>query len=46
MLVRPTLVVTELATPLPMIDALIGRDVLAECLFLLDGPRNDFLLAF
>jgi hypothetical protein len=46
MLVRPTLLVTELAVPLPNLDALVGRDVLNECLFQLDGPGGQFLLAF
>jgi predicted aspartyl protease len=45
-LVRPTLVVTELAVPLPNLDVLIGRDVLDEGLFLLDGPSGWFLLGF
>jgi hypothetical protein len=46
MFVKPTLVVTELAAALPNIEVLIGQDVLAECLFLLDGPRGHFLLGF
>jgi hypothetical protein len=44
--VRPTLLVTELAVALPNINALVGRDVLDECLFLLDGPGRQFLLGF
>src|SRR5258707_115107 len=27
-------------------EALIGRDVLAQCRFLFNGPRNRFLLAY
>ena len=46
MFVKSTLLVTELATALPNIEALIGLDVLAECLFLLDGPGQQFLLGF
>src|SRR5438093_852397 len=46
MFVRPTLVVTELAVLLANLDGLIGRDILAECLFLLDGPGAQFLLGF
>jgi hypothetical protein len=46
MYVRPFLQVTELATPLPNIEALIGRDILAECLFQLDGPGAHFLLGW
>ncbi|MCI0461540.1 MAG: retroviral-like aspartic protease family protein [Gemmataceae bacterium] len=46
MFVKSTLVVTELATPLPNLEVLLGQDVLAECLFLLDGPRRHFLLGF
>jgi hypothetical protein len=44
--VRPTLLVTELAAPLPNLAVLIGRNVLAECLYLQDGPGGYFLLAF
>ncbi|MCI0462492.1 MAG: retroviral-like aspartic protease family protein [Gemmataceae bacterium] len=46
MFVKSTLVVTELAAALPNIEVLLGQDVLAECLFLLDGPRGHFLLGF
>ncbi len=46
MFVRSTLVVTELGVALPNIEVLIGRDILAECLFLLDGPGAQFLLGF
>jgi hypothetical protein len=46
MLVRPTLLVTELAVPLSNLHVLVGRDVLDECLFQLDGPGGQFLLAF
>jgi hypothetical protein len=46
MLVRPDLLVTELASNLPEIDVLIGMDVLAECLLILDGPGRRFTLAF
>jgi hypothetical protein len=46
MYVRPYLLVTELATPLPNLEVLIGRDILAECLFQQDGPGANFLLAW
>lgn len=46
MLVRPNLVVTELAAPLTNLDVLVGRDILDECLFQLDGPGKQFLLGF
>jgi hypothetical protein len=46
MYVRPYLLATELPVPLPNIEALIGRDILAECLFQLDGPGANFLLAW
>ncbi|HYT91618.1 MAG TPA: aspartyl protease family protein [Gemmataceae bacterium] len=45
-LVRPTLLVTELAVPLSNLEILVGRDVLDECLFGLDGPGGSFLLGF
>jgi len=45
-LVRPNLVVTELATALQKFDVLIGLDILSECLFILDGPGKQFTLAF
>jgi hypothetical protein len=35
-----------LPTLLPDIELLIGRDVLSECLFQLDGPGSQFLLAW
>jgi hypothetical protein len=44
MYVRPYLMVTELGTSLPNLEALIGRDILRECLFQQDGPGDDFLL--
>ncbi len=46
MLVRSTLLVSELATALPSIEALIGLDILTECLFGIDGPGEHFLLGF
>jgi hypothetical protein len=45
-LVRDHLTVMELAHPLPNLDALVGRDVLAECLLIIDGPGKQFTLAF
>jgi hypothetical protein len=46
MLVRDQLIVMELTQALPNIDALIGRDILNDCLFILDGPGKQFTLAF
>jgi hypothetical protein len=40
------LIVAELTQALPNIDALIGRDILNDCLFILDGPGQQFTLAF
>jgi Aspartyl protease len=45
-LVLSDLVVMEAVTPLDDVDALVGRDVLAECLLIVDGPRRQFILAF
>lgn len=39
------LLVTELTVPLPY-DALIGLDVLRECLLVFDGPGQQFILAY
>ncbi len=44
-LIRPSLLVSQLAVALP-VDALIGMDVLGECLFVLDGPGKQFILGF
>jgi hypothetical protein len=38
------LLVMELTTPLPNVDALIGLDFLLGCRFLLDGPARQFSL--
>jgi hypothetical protein len=46
MLVRDQLIAMELTQALPNIDALIGRDILNDCLFILDGPGKQFTLAF
>jgi hypothetical protein len=46
LLVRPDLLVTELAVTLPGVDVLIGLDVLRECLFVLNGPGDQFILGF
>jgi hypothetical protein len=46
MLVRDQLIVMELTQALPNIDVLIGRDILNDCLFILDGPGRQFTLAF
>jgi hypothetical protein len=40
------LLVSEFAAPLPNIDTLIGMDLLHECLLVLDGPGQQFLLGF
>jgi hypothetical protein len=44
-LVQPDLLVSELTVPLPF-DVLIGLDVLRECLLVLDGPGEQFILGF
>jgi hypothetical protein len=44
-LTQSDLLVSELTVPLPF-DALIGLDVLRECLLVLDGPGQQFILAF
>jgi hypothetical protein len=46
MLVQPDLVVSELVVQLPNVDVLIGRDVLDECLFIHNGPAQQFILGF
>ncbi len=45
-LVREHLVIMELLHALPTFEALIGMDVLAQCLLILDGPGQQFTLAF
>jgi hypothetical protein len=45
-LVRPNFQVLGLAHPPMGFDALIGLDILKDCLFLLDGPRDRFTIAF
>jgi hypothetical protein len=45
-LALPELLASELAAALPNIDALIGMDVLRQCLLVLDGPGQQFLLGF
>jgi hypothetical protein len=44
LVVRPDLLVMELAAGLPDVDLLLGRDVLDECLFVYDGRGKHFLL--
>src|SRR5262249_17539676 len=46
MFVRPTLLVMELMNPLPDVEVLVGMDVLAECITLIDGPARQFTLSF
>lgn len=53
MLLHPGLTLTFGVVPviasdlsLQGIDALVGRDILARCLFVYDGPANMFSLAF
>jgi hypothetical protein len=41
----PALRVTELPGPLPDTDVIIGRDVLQQCLLVLNGPHRLFTLA-
>ncbi len=36
----------ELTTPLPVVEVLIGLDILLGCKFLLDGPARQFSLEF
>src|SRR6516162_5374383 len=45
-LVFSDLLVSELTTPLPNLDALIGMDVLRGCLLILNGPGQQFILGF
>lgn len=45
-LVIPDLLVSELTAPLPNIEALIGMDVLRQCLLVMDGPGQQCILAF
>ncbi len=45
LLVRPTLLVTELTAPIPDTDVLIGRDVILEGLLVVNGPMRQFTLA-
>ena len=45
-LVISDLVVSELTALLPNIDALIGMDVFRECLLILNGPAQQFILGF
>jgi hypothetical protein len=45
-LVQPTLPVMELKAALPVVDVLIGLDILLGCKFLLDGPGGQFSLEF
>ncbi len=47
MLIRQSLIVMELTTPLPgNIEVLVGRDILEDCLFVADGPRRQFTLSW
>ena len=42
----PDLLVSELTVPLANLDALIGMDVLRQCLLVLDGPGQQFIFGF
>jgi predicted aspartyl protease len=42
--VLPDLLASELTVSLPNIEALIGMNVLRECLLVLDGPGKQFIL--
>jgi hypothetical protein len=44
LLVWSNLLVMDLAVPLPNVDVLIGLDVLRQCLFVLNGPGDQFIL--
>jgi hypothetical protein len=44
LLVLPVIEVMEWTSPPPGFEALVGLDVLAEMLMLLDGPRKEFTL--
>jgi hypothetical protein len=46
MLVREQLVVMELINAPQNCEALIGMDILAECLLILDGPGRQFTIGF
>jgi hypothetical protein len=39
------MLVSELAVTLPDADVLIGQDVLAECLVIINGPKKEFSFA-
>jgi hypothetical protein len=43
--VQPCLDVTEFLHAPPNVDVLLGRDVLEECLLMIDGPEKRFTLA-
>jgi hypothetical protein len=45
-LVLTNLLASELTAPLPNLEALIGMSVLRECLLVLDGPGQQFILGF
>jgi hypothetical protein len=45
-MVEPTLPVMELTAALPVVDVLIGLDMLLGCKFVLDGPGAQFSLEF
>src|SRR5262249_42326760 len=46
MFTQRDLLVSELTTALPSLDALIGMDVLMDCKLLVDGPGRQFTLEF
>lgn len=43
---HPRLLVTELTHDIAPIDVLIGRDVINQCIFSVNGPRGEFSLIF
>lgn len=43
---HPSLLVSEIANPIPPIDVLIGRDVILQCQLHVDGPGGAFSLTF
>jgi len=45
-LIQPNLLVMELVSVLPTVDALIGLDILRECKLFLGGPAGRFTLEF
>jgi hypothetical protein len=43
---EPDLLVTEMATPPPNLDAFVGLDLILRCMLIVDGPNGYFTLRF